>query len=308
MSLRILITGSTGQIGWQLQRTLAPLGQVIACSRSELNLEEPDKVAKFVRDLAPDIVLNAAAYTAVDRAETDALAAQTVNATSPGRMAEEVAKTGGLLIQYSTDYVFSGDKAGPYDEQDPAGPINVYGRTKLEGEQNIVASRCAHLILRTSWVFDVRGKNFLRTVLRLAREKEELSIVDDQVGSPTWARAIAEATAQIAGRCAQSRSSDGWGYNGVYHLTASGETTWAGFAEQILQEYESLAEWPADTGEWGAPLLVKRIKRITSDQFPTTARRPANSVLSNAKLYATFGLRLPDWRDQLRLALQDAVR
>lgn len=308
MNLRILITGSTGQIGWQLQRTLAPLGEVVACSRSELNLEEPDFVAKFVRDFAPDIVVNAAAYTAVDRAETDALVAQTVNATSPGRMAEELAKTGGLLIQYSTDYVFSGDKAAPYNEQDPTGPINVYGRTKLEGEQSIVASGCAHIILRTSWVFDIRGRNFLRTVLRLAHEKGELSIVDDQFGSPTWARTIAEATAQIAGRCVQSRSSNGWGYNGVYHLTASGETTWAGFAEQILLEYELLAEWPADTGEWGAPLLAKRVKKITTDQFPTPARRPANSVLSNVKLDATFGLRLPDWRDQLRLALQDAVR
>jgi len=308
MSLRILITGSTGQIGWQLQRTLATLGDVTACSRSELNFEHPSAVAKFVRQMAADIVVNAAAYTAVDRAESDADVAHTVNATTPGRIAEELSRSGGLLVHYSTDYVFPGDKSAAYDEQDATGPINVYGRTKLEGEQAIVASGCAYIILRTSWVFDIRGKNFLRTILRLAREKEELSIVGDQYGSPTWARAIAEATAQIVGQCIIARKASGWEDGGIYHLTASGKTSWAGFAADILRQYESLAEWAADTGEWGAPLVAKRINRITTDQYPTLARRPRNSVLSNAKLYETFGLRLPDWRDQLKLALQDAVR
>jgi dTDP-4-dehydrorhamnose reductase len=308
MSLRILITGSTGQVGWQLQRTLAALGDVTARSRSELNFENPEAVAKFVRQMSPDIVVNAAAYTAVDRAESDADVAHTVNATTPGRIAEELSRSGGLLVHYSTDYVFPGDKSVAYNEQDATGPINVYGRTKLEGEQAIAASGCAQVILRTSWVFDIRGKNFLRTILRLAREEQELSIVDDQYGSPTWARVIAEATAQIVGQYVIARMASGWKDVGIYHLTASGKTSWAGFAEEILRQYESLAEWAADTGEWGAPLVAKRINRITTDQYPTLARRPRTSVLSNAKLHETFGLRLPDWRDQLKLALQDAVR
>jgi dTDP-4-dehydrorhamnose reductase len=308
MSLRLLVTGATGQIGWQLQRTLAPLGEVTACTRSELDLADPDAAAKFVRELAPDIVVNAAAYTAVDKAESEPDLVQTINATAPGRIAAELARTGGLLIHYSTDYVFDGAKASPYEEDDPTSPLNVYGQTKLAGEQQISRTGCAHIILRTTWVYDIRGKNFLRTVLRLAREKEELRMVSDQHGAPTWARAIAEATAQIVARCSQRRDSSGWGYNGIFHLTAAGETTWSGFAQQILDEYESLASWPADTGEFGSPLVAKRVVPITSDLYKTPARRPHNSVFSNARLKSTFGLLLPDWRLQLRLALQDAVR
>jgi dTDP-4-dehydrorhamnose reductase len=308
MSLRLLLTGATGQMGWQLQRTLAPLGEVTACTRSELDLANPDAAAMVVRDLAPDAVVNAAAYTAVDKAESEPELAHTINATAPGRIATEVARTGGLLIHYSTDYVFDGAKSGPYEENDETGPLNIYGRTKLAGEQLIVASGCAHIILRTTWVYDIRGKNFLRTVLRLAREKQELRMVGDQHGAPTWARAIAEATAQIVARCDQRRDSTGWGFSGIFHLTAAGETTWAGFAQQILDEYESLASWPADTGEFGAPLIAKRVVPIASDMYKTPARRPHNSVLSNARLLSTFGLSLPDWREQLRLALRDAVR
>ena len=308
MSFRLLITGATGQVGWQLQRTLAPLGEVIACTRSELDFSKPETAARAVRELAPDIVVNAAAYTAVDKAESEPELAHTVNATAPAGIARELARTGGLMIHYSTDYVFDGEKAAPYVEDDPTAPINVYGKTKLAGEQGIAASGCDHLILRTTWVYDIRGKNFLRTVLRLAREREELSMVADQHGAPTWARVIAEATAQIAARCIQRRAVSGWGASGVFHLSACGQTTWAGFAEQILEEFAALAEWPADTGEWGSPLVAKRVVPIPSQQFPTPARRPHNSVLSNAKLRETFGLRLPDWRRQLRLALQDAVR
>lgn len=308
MSLRLLVTGATGQVGWQLQRTLAPLGQVVACTRSQLDLADPEATAKFVRDLAPDVVVNAAAYTNVDKAESEPEMAHNVNAVAPERIGNELARTGGLVIHYSTDYVFDGARPGAYDENDPTAPLNVYGETKLAGEQHIAASGCAHVILRTTWVYDTRGKNFLRTVLRLAREREELRMVGDQHGAPTWARAIAEATAQIVARCAHRRDSSGWGYGGIFHLTADGTTTWAGFAQQILEEYESLAAWPADTGEFGSPLLAKRVVPITSDQYKTAARRPHNSVLSNAKLQATFGLRLPDWKVLLRLALQDAVR
>ena len=308
MSLRLLVTGSTGQIGWQLQRTLAPLGEVIACTRTQVDLADPEAAAKAVRDLAPDVVVNAAAYTAVDKAESEPELAHTINAVAPGRIAEELARTGSLLIHYSTDYVFDGAKPGPYEETDPTGPLNVYGRTKLAGEQFIAASGCAHVILRTTWVYDIRGKNFLRTALRLAREREELRMVGDQHGAPTWARTIAESTAIIVARCAQQRDSTGWGYGGVFHLTAAGQTTWAGFAEQILEDYDSLASWPADTGEFGSPLIAKRVVTITSEQYKVPARRPRNSVLSNSKLQATFGLQLPDWRVQLRLALQDAIR
>jgi dTDP-4-dehydrorhamnose reductase len=308
MSLRILITGATGQIGWQLQRTLAPLGDVSACTRSELDFTQPDAAAAYIRDHKPDVVVNAAAYTAVDRAESEPDLAHTINAETPGRIAEELARTRGLLIQYSTDYVFDGRKTTPYNEDDSTAPLNVYGQTKLAAEQAIAASGCPHIILRTTWVYDIRGKNFLRTVLRLAREREELTMVADQHGAPTWARAIAEATAQIVAQCAAKRDASDWGRVGTFHLTSTGDTTWAGFAQQILEEYEALAEWPADTGEWGSPLMAKRVIPVTTDQFPTPARRPANSVLSNRKLNATFGLRLPDWRDSLRLALQDAVR
>jgi dTDP-4-dehydrorhamnose reductase len=308
MSLRLLITGATGQVGWQLQRTLAPLGDVIACTRAQLDLADPEAAAKTVRELTPDIVVNAAAYTAVDKAESEPDLAHTVNAVAPGLIADELSRTGGLLLHYSTDYVFDGAKPGPYEEDDSTGPLNVYGRTKLAGEQAIAASGCSHIILRTTWVYDIRGKNFLRTVLRLAREREELRMVGDQHGTPTWARTIAESTSQIVARCAQHRDSPGWGYAGVFHLTAAGQTTWAGFAEQILEDYESLASWPADTGEFGSPLMAKRVVPITSEQYKVPARRPLNSLLSNARLFSTFGLRLPDWRAQLRLALQDAVR
>ena len=308
MSLRLLITGATGQVGWQLQRTLAPLGEVIAYTRAQVDLADPDATVKVVHDLAPDIVVNAAAYTAVDKAESEPDLAHTVNAVAPGLIADELSRTGGLLLHYSTDYVFDGAKPGPYEEDDPTGPLNVYGRTKLAGEQAIAASGCPHIILRTTWVYDIRGKNFLRTVLRLAREREELRMVGDQHGAPTWARTIAESTAQIVARCAQHRDSPGWGYGGVFHLTAAGQTSWAGFAEQILEDYESLASWPADTGEFGSPLMAKRVVPITSEQYKVPAQRPLNSVLSNDRLFSTFGLRLPDWRAQLRLALQDAVR
>jgi dTDP-4-dehydrorhamnose reductase len=305
MSLRILVTGATGQVGWQLQRTLAPLGEVIAWTRSQVNFDIPEQVADGLKQISPDVVVNAAAYTAVDKAESDPETAQTVNAAAPGRIAEELARTGGLLIHYSTDYVFDGSKTAPYQEDDATNPLNVYGKSKLAGEQQIAASGCRHIILRTSWVYDIRGKNFLRTVLRLAREKTELRMVADQHGAPTWARAIAEATPHVVAQCFKAGPNSP---HGTFHLSAAGQTTWAGFAQQILEEYESLAEWPADTGEWGAPLLAKRVVPIPTSEFLTPAQRPANSVLSNEKLALAFGLRLPDWKIQLRLALQDAVR
>jgi dTDP-4-dehydrorhamnose reductase len=308
MSLRLLITGANGQVGWHLRRTLAPLSSVLAIDVEEVDLTDLDAVGRTVREFAPDIVTNAAAYTAVDRAETEPDLAHTINAAAPARIAEECARSGALLIHYSTDYVYDGSKSGPYQENDTPAPLSVYGQTKLEGDKAIMASGCAHIILRTTWVYDIRGKNFLRTVLRLAREKEELRMVGDQYGAPTWARGLAESTSIILARSIERRSVTGAWKSGLFHLTAAGKTSWAGFAQAILEDYEALLAWPADTGEFGGPLKVKRVAEISSEQYQTPARRPRNSVLSNAKVEAEFGVALPDWRSQLRLALQDAIR
>ena len=308
MSLRLLITGANGQVGWHLQRSLAPLGEVTALTRDQLDLADLDAVRRAVRGFAPDILVNAAAYTAVDKAESEPDLARTVNALAPAAMAEELARNGGLLLHFSTDYVFDGSKTSPYEERDATGPLNVYGRTKLEGEQLIVASECPHIILRTSWIYDVRGRNFLRTVLRLAREKDKLHMVSDQFGAPTWARTIAEATAIALARALERNSETGSWQSGLFHLTAAGQTSWAGFAQAILEDYESLLSWPADTGEFGGLLKATHVVPITSDQFKADARRPHYSVLSNAQVQATFGIMMPDWRAQLRLAMQDAIR
>ncbi len=308
--MKLLLTGATGQVGWQLVRTLAPLGEVVAPSRAELDLSDPDRAAHFVRELQPDVIVNAAAYTAVDKAESEAELVQTVNAVAPGRMAQELVRSGGLMIYYSTDYVFDGAKAGPYSEDDATGPLNEYGRSKLTGEQAIAASGCAHIILRTSWVYDTRGTNFLRRVLTTARERHELRMVDDQHGAPTWARAIAEATAAIVAilKTARVGGSGTFPKTGIYHLTAAGSATWAGFAEAILEIYDELLAWPADSGEFSGPLLAKRVVPIASSEFKAAARRPANSRLSNAKIERDFGVRLPDWKHLLRLAMLETIR
>ena len=308
MSLRLLITGANGQVGWHLQRTLAPLGEVLAIDVEQVDLTDLDAITRTVRDFAPDVVANAAAYTAVDKAESEPELARAINVAAPARIAEECAHSGALLIHYSTDYVYDGSKSGSYEETDATGPLSVYGRTKLEGDQGIMASGCSHIILRTTWVYDTRGKNFLRTVLRLAREKEELRMVGDQFGAPTWARALAESTTIILAKSLERRSVTGSWSGGLFHLTAAGQTSWVGFAQAILEDYEALLDWPAESGEFGGPLKAKRVVEITSEQFSTPARRPRNSVLSNAKIQAAFGTVMPDWRSQLRLALQDAIR
>jgi dTDP-4-dehydrorhamnose reductase len=291
-----------------LQRTLAPLGEVIALSRAEVALSDVEGSAAVIRDTQPHVLLNAAAYTAVDKAESESELAHTVNAAAPGRMAQEMARIGGLMIHYSTDYVFDGSKPEPYTEEDAPNPLNVYGKSKLAGEKAIAQSGCEHVILRTSWVYDTRGKNFLRTVLRLAREKHELRMVDDQRGAPTWARAIAEATAAIVAKLNTGSAPERRQRTGIYHLTAAGSTTWAGFARAILEDYEELLAWPAEFGEFSGPLLAKHVIPIGSSVYKAAAQRPANSVLSNAKLQSDFGLGLPDWQYLLRLAMLETVR
>jgi len=308
MSLRLLVTGANGQVGWHLQRTLAPMGEVLAIDIEEVDLTDLNAVSRTVRDFAPDIVVNAAAYTAVDKAESEPELARAINVAAPAQIAKECARTGALLVHYSTDYVYDGNKPTPYEENDATGPLSVYGQTKLAGDQAIMASGSAHIILRTTWVYDIRGKNFLRTALRLAREKEELRMVGDQYGAPTWARGLAESTTIILAKLLERKSSTGVWQSGLFHLTASGQTSWAGFAQAILEDYEDLLEWPAETGEFGGELKAKRVVAITTEQYQTPARRPHNSVLSNAKIQAAFGIALPDWRAQLRLAMQDAIR
>jgi dTDP-4-dehydrorhamnose reductase len=288
--VNILLTGVNGQVGWELRRTLAPLGRVVAVDRDELDLADPDALRARVRALSPGLIVNPAAYTAVDRAETEAAQARAINAVAPGILAEEAKRCGAILVHYSTDYVFDGSKNGPYLEDDVPKPLNVYGSTKLEGEQTIRASGARHLILRTSWVYGRRGHNFLLTMQRLMRERAELKIVDDQIGAPTWSRQIAEATALILAQClSPARGADRPEPWGTYHLTCGGATSWYGFAQAI-----------AELGGYST-----RLTPIPTADYPTPARRPANSRLDNGKLERTFGVRLPDWREVLALCMEE---
>ncbi len=282
---RILLTGRNGQVGWELQRCLAPLGQVLAFDRSGLDLSDSDRLRAIVHEIRPDIIVNAAAYTAVDKAESQAEAAMAINGTAPGILAEEAKRAGALLVHYSTDYVFDGGKQGLYAEGDEPGPLNVYGRTKLAGERAVQACAGRHLILRTSWVYGSRGHNFLRTMLKLAGEREELRIVDDQVGAPTWSRMIAEATALLLARPAPPE--------GLFHLTSSGFTSWFGFAKHILERTQEQRS--------REPRLVP----IPAREYPAPAARPQNSRLDCSHLEEASGLSLPDWQAALELCLAD---
>ena len=309
MSVRLLVTGANGQVGWHLQRTLAPMGELLAIDIDQIDLTDLDAVSKTVREFAPNVVVNAAAYTAVDKAENEPDLARAINVAAAARLAKECVPHRTLMVHYSTDYVYDGSKADPYEERDATGPLSVYGQTKLDGDQAIIASGCPHIILRTTWVYDIRGKNFLRTILRLAREREELRIVGDQFGAPTWARMLAQCTAIIVARCLEHKNAHGnWPESGVFHLTAGGRTSWAGFAQAILDDYEALGDPAAAAGEFAGPLKANRVVEITTDEYPLPARRPQNSVLSNARIASRFGIVMPDWRTQLRLALQDAIR
>lgn len=283
---RILLTGTNGQVGWELRRVLQPLGEVVACDRALLDLAKPEQIRTVVRDVRPTLIVNPAAYTAVDKAESEHALAMAINGDAPAILADEARRLDALLVHYSTDYVFDGTKAAAYREDDPVGPRNSYGRSKLAGEQAVVASGCRHLVLRTSWVYGMRGANFLRTMLRLAAERDTLRVVADQVGAPTWSRMIAETTALVLARHHSQQ--------GIYHLSAGGETSWHDFAAAIFDlalQYGMLARKPA-------------LQRITSAEYPTPAERPKNSRLDCDRLRTDFGLTLPDWNAQLRLCLQ----
>jgi len=286
----ILLTGVNGQVGFELARTLQGLGKVVALERSALDLADLEQVRRVVREVKPGLIVNPAAHTAVDKAETDIDAVMRPNAEAPGVLAEEAKRLGAALVHYSTDYVFDGTKAGAYVETDAVNPQNVYGKSKLAGEQAIAQSGCAHLIFRTSWVYGTRGKNFLLTMLRLGAERDELSVVADQYGAPTWSNTIAALSANVLAQAVAPNQSDWWEkHSGVYHLTASGSTSWHGFAEAIF-EYSQLERKPT-------------VKPIPAASYPTPATRPSNSRMSNDKLAASFGVRAPDWRDALRLCM-----
>jgi dTDP-4-dehydrorhamnose reductase len=297
----ILVLGRNGQVGFELQRTLAPLGKVVALDSWQLDLNKPDNIRKVVSELAPAVIVNAAAYTAVDKAESERDIAFRVNAIAPGVLAEEAKKLGALLVHYSTDYVFDGTRSGPYVETDATVPTSIYGLSKLAGEQAIQVAGGDFLIFRTSWVFGVRGHNFLLTMLRLAKERDSLRVVADQHGAPTWSRMIAEATALAIQRNFTPHPSP---LTGVYHLTGQGQTTWHGFAQGILREYQ---QRHAQKGWPELKVQAAQIEAITTEQYPTPAKRPANSVLDNTKLLRDFGLQLPDWKDSLVQALDEAA-
>jgi dTDP-4-dehydrorhamnose reductase len=292
--MRLLVTGANGQVGWELSRSLIPLGDVVALDRHRCDLSRPELLSNLIRNIKPDVIVNAAAYTAVDKAEQEEQLATTVNGAAVGVLADESRKAGALFVHYSTDYIFDGTKQSPYTEEDIPHPTNAYGRSKLAGE---IATRQAggdYVILRSSWVYAGRGHNFVRTILRLAGERDELRIVDDQIGAPTWARDIADATALIV-RAARQEQAAGNFTSEVLNLTASGATSWHGFARAILD----------DAMHHGMLQRLPHLKPISSEDYPTPAARPKNSILAGERLRKRFGLKVPDWRQRLSACLEE---
>ena len=299
LSVRILLLGSRGQVGWELQRALAPLGELTALDRRgtgpwQADLSQPERLAPMLDALAPQFIVNAAAHTAVDRAESEPGLAHAINAAAPGELARWAAAHDATLVHYSSDYVFDGSGHTARSEDAPTGPLSVYGRSKLAGEEAIRASGCRHLILRTSWVYAARGGNFAKTMLRLARERERLTVIDDQWGAPTGAELIADVTAQAV---AQLRQVPGKG--GLYHLAAAGATTWFEYAKYVLAQ--------AQRAQPAIEMKVTEVAPIATRDYPTPARRPHNSRLDCTRLQAAFDLRLPPWQDGVRRMLAETL-
>jgi dTDP-4-dehydrorhamnose reductase len=294
--MKIVLLGKNGQAGWELQRSLAPLGTLVALDRHDSggDLSQPQAVAERIMQERPHVVVNAAAYTAVDKAESDAALCRTINTTAVQAMAQAAASVGALLVHYSTDYVFDGTGQKPWLETDPTGPLNVYGQTKLDGEQAIASSGCAHLVFRTSWVYGSRGGNFAKTMLRLAQEREQLQVINDQVGAPTGADLIADVSAHAIRATLANPA-----LAGLYHLVAAGETTWHGYASYCIEQARAAAvaiKVPAD-----------QVLAVATSAFPTPAQRPHNSRLSTAKLQQQFGLHLPHWQQGVQRLLQTVL-
>jgi len=289
-NLKILVLGRGGQVGWELRHRLACMGTVIGMDFPEVDFSKADSLRETVQAVAPAVIVNAAAYTAVDKAESEIELAMAINGTAPGVLAEEAKRLGSVLVHYSTDYVFDGTKQGLYVESDAPHPMNVYGRSKLAGDEAIQRVGGDYLILRTSWVYGARGNNFLLTMLRLAKEKTELRIVDDQIGSPTTSECIAQATADILAQVLAPAGGGFEGRSGIYNLTCAGETSWFGFAKEFLS---------AQVGS-ATPKLIP----IPTSEFPRPAKRPANSRLSCRRVEETFGVVMPDWKVALALVLE----
>ena len=285
--MKVLLLGAGGQVGWELQRSLAPLGEVVALDRQSASLcgdlGNLQGLMETVQQVRPDVIVNAAAHTAVDKAESEAELAHTLNALAPGVLAQEAARLGALLVHYSTDYVFDGSGTRPWREDDATGPLSVYGQTKLDGERLIQAACPNHLIFRTSWVYAARGGNFAKTMLRLGQERERLSVIDDQFGAPTGADLLADVTAHAIRQVLHRRQDAG-----LYHLVAGGETTWNGYAKYVLGQAKQAS--PAIN------IKAVEVAAVATSAFPTPARRPHNSRLDTSRLQATFGLSLPDWQ------------
>jgi dTDP-4-dehydrorhamnose reductase len=298
--LKILLLGKNGQVGWELQRSLAPLGQVLALDRHSTDfcgdLSHPERLAQAVHDWRPDVIVNAAAHTAVDKAESEPDVARCLNATAPAALAQAAAAIGTWLVHYSTDYVFNGQGDQAWQEGDATGPLSVYGQTKLEGEQAIVASGCNHLIFRTSWVYAARGGNFAKTMLRLAGERERLTVIDDQHGAPTGADLIADVTAHAL---VLAMIDPAAGLSGIYHLVAAGETSWHGYASHVIAQARQIQPVLA--------LKVTDIAPVPTSAFPTPAKRPLNSRLSTHKLQQAFGMVLPPWQQGVNRMLAEIL-
>jgi dTDP-4-dehydrorhamnose reductase len=288
--LRILLIGKIGQVGWELRRTLAPMGRLTCVDFPEIDLTDANSIRRWVRDARPDIVINAAAYTAVDKAESEPDKAMQINGVAPGILAEEAKASGALMVHYSTDYVFDGTKTTPYLETDLPKPLGAYGHSKLAGDEAIRAVAGAHLIFRLCWVYGARGQNFMLTMLRLARQREKLRVVGDQLGCPTWSRMIAETTALALKQV--TAASDRSAFTGIYHLAASGVTSWHGFAQAIINLM------PAEGKK------CSTVEAISTAEYPTPAKRPAYSVLACDKLERMFKLRLPHWEESLGQVLE----
>jgi dTDP-4-dehydrorhamnose reductase len=290
---KILLIGKNGQVGEELSSLLRPFGELIILGKEDLDLTQGDRIREKLRDVQPHVIVNAAAYTAVDKAEEEPDIALAINGTAPAILAEEAKKLGAALIHYSTDYVFDGKKQAPYTEEDPPNPQSVYGRTKLAGDEAIQSTGLPHLIFRTSWVYGLKGKNFLLTMQRLAKERDELKIVDDQIGSPTWCRTIAQTTANVLTQVLmQSSPGDLSRFeqaSGLYNLACGGQTSWFGFAQAILKASSSSQ--------------ITKLTPIPTSEYPTPAKRPLYSVLSTEKLRSSFGITPPTWDVTLKYCL-----
>lgn len=295
--MKILLLGKNGQVGWQLQRALAPLGEIVALERKDAggDLADLQGLAAAVRAAKPQVIVNAAAYTAVDKAESEPQLARLINTEAPAALAREAAASGALLVHYSTDYVFDGSGSAPWQESDATGPLNVYGATKLAGEQAIAASGCAHLTFRTSWVYAAHGDNFIKTMLRLAATRERLTVIDDQKGAPTGAELIADVTAHAISQTLQQPAKAG-----LYHLTAAGEASWFDYAQYVLALARQARPQGVKTAAGG-------VQPIASSQYPAAARRPLNSRLDTRRLQAVFGLTLPHWQQGVTRVLHEIL-